>query len=118
MQLLVGTLRLGKYIRLVPHSVVIGFVNGLAIVIFLAQFHMFGHTGNSGFEYYNTNKLLIMGGLVILTIAIMAGLPKLTKIIRIGIAIYDLLLFIKNSFGFFDLKNLIGFCILQYLQLS
>ena len=80
-QLAVGALRLGKYIRLVPHSVVIGFVNGLAIVIFLAQFSMFGQNGNSGFEYYSSNTLLIMGGLVVLTIAIMAGLPKLTKII-------------------------------------
>lgn len=78
-QLLVGALRLGKYIRLVPHSVVIGFVNGLAIVIFVAQFAMFGQSGNSGFEYYSANTLLIMGGLVLLTIAIMAGLPKLTK---------------------------------------
>jgi len=80
-QLTVGALRLGKYIRLVPHSVVIGFVNGLAIVIFLAQFSMFGQNGNSGFEYYSSNTLLIMGGLIVLTIAIMAGLPKLTKII-------------------------------------
>jgi sulfate permease, SulP family len=80
-QIAVGALRLGKYIRLVPHSVVIGFVNGLAIVIFIAQFSMFGQNGTNGFEYYSANKLIIMGGLVILTMAIMAGLPKLTKII-------------------------------------
>lgn len=78
-QLLVGTLRLGKYIRLVPYSVVLGFVNGLAIVIFLAQFPMFGQTGEQGFAYFSGSKLYLMAGLVALTILIIVGFPKLTK---------------------------------------
>ena len=80
-QMLVGFLRLGKFIRLVPHSVMLGFVNGLAIVIFMAQFPMFGEPTANGVEYYTGNKMLIMCGLVALTMAIIFLLPKLTKAI-------------------------------------
>lgn len=81
LQMSVGFLRLGKFIRLVPHSVMIGFVNGLAIVIFLAQFPMFGEPEADGTAYYTGTKMITLISLVALTILIMVGLPKLTKAI-------------------------------------
>ena len=74
-QILVGVLRLGKFIRLVPHPVMFGFVNGLAIVIFMAQLDSF-KIGDNWMQGYD---LLLMLGLVFLTMIIIWGLPKLTK---------------------------------------
>jgi SulP family sulfate permease len=74
-QILVGLLRLGKFIRLVPHPVMFGFVNGLAIVIFMAQKDSFKIDGN----WMAGNDLFLMLGLVLLTMAIIWGLPKITK---------------------------------------
>lgn len=79
-QMLVGVLKLGKFIRLVPQSVIYGFVNGLAIVIFTAQFGQFktlDSLGNS--EWISGTPLYVMLGLVVLTMIIIWGLPKLTK---------------------------------------
>lgn len=78
-QILAGVLRLGKFIRLVPHPVMFGFVNGLAIIIFMAQFPNFYERG-TGFllDWPQFTKML---GLVALTMAIIWGLPKLTKAI-------------------------------------
>ncbi|TRX66019.1 SulP family inorganic anion transporter [Carboxylicivirga sp. M1479] len=81
MQLAVGALRLGKFIRLVPHSVMLGFVNGLAIVIFASQFPMFGSEASGVFAYYNGSQLYVLSGLVALTIGIMVFLPRFTKAI-------------------------------------
>lgn len=79
-QALAGVFKLGKFVRLIPHPVMMGFVNGLAIVIFLSQIKMFNFpafTGNVG-EWLG-NFPWIMIALVGLTMAIMYGLPKLTK---------------------------------------
>ncbi|MEN8118041.1 MAG: SulP family inorganic anion transporter [Bacteroidota bacterium] len=76
-QFLFGVFKLGKFIRLVPHSVMMGFVNGLAIVIFLSQLNMF----KSGGEWLSGTPLFIMLGLVALTMAIMIILPKISKAI-------------------------------------
>ena len=76
-QMLAGALRLGKYIRIVPHPVMLGFVNGLAIVIFLAQVQHFQIPGSDG-EWLAGSDLMIFGGLIMLTIAIIHYLPKLT----------------------------------------
>ena len=82
-----GVLKLGRFVRLIPHSVMMGFVNGLAIVIFLAQVRMFSHkkleTDANGLkEYINIpmvgNELYVMLGLVGLTMAIVWLLPKIT----------------------------------------
>ena len=79
-QLAVGFLRLGKFIRLVPHPVMFGFVNGLAIIIFLSQLDQFKVAGADGALYWMTGKaLFVMLGLVLLTMAIIYFLPKLTK---------------------------------------
>lgn len=76
-QLLAGIFHLGRFIRIVPHPVMLGFVNGLAIVIFLAQLGQFKTNG----EWMVGNELAMMLGLVAVTMAIIFGLPKLTKII-------------------------------------
>ena len=80
-QIIVGGLRLGKLIRLVPHPVMLGFVNGLAIVIFLAQFGSFRtfDAQTSQLVYLRGLPLLVMLGLVALTMAIIWLLPKWTK---------------------------------------
>lgn len=79
-QLLAGFLRLGKFIRLVPHPVMFGFVNGLAIVIFMSQLVQFKSTDASGILHWMTgSSLYLMMGLVFLTMLIIWGLPKLTK---------------------------------------
>lgn len=75
-QMLAGILRLGKFVRLIPHPVMMGFVNGLAIVIFLSQLNMFKDANGDWFE---GGQLWLMLGLVTLTMGIMIGLPKLTK---------------------------------------
>ncbi len=77
LQILAGLLRLGKFIRLVPHPVMFGFVNGLAIIIFMAQFPNFYQKGTT--DLLSGSSLYIMLGLTLLTMFIIWGLPKLTK---------------------------------------
>ncbi len=80
LQILVGVLRLGKLIRIVPHPVMLGFVNGLAIVILTAQFGSFKTLGDNGvLEYVSGSRLWLMLALVGVTMAIIAILPKLTR---------------------------------------
>ncbi len=81
-QILSGIFRLGKFIRMVPHPVMLGFVNGLAIVIFLAQLGQFKVMGEGGsLEWLSGTPLYLMLGLVALTMAIIYFMPKLTKAI-------------------------------------
>ena len=76
-QVLAGVFKLGKFVRLIPHPVMMGFVNGLAIVIFLSQLGMFTKTVNGEKTWLEGNSLWYMIGLVGLTMSIMWGLPKL-----------------------------------------
>jgi len=111
-QICVGVLHLGKYIRIVPHPVMLGFVNGLAIVIFLAQLSQFKvagadtpWVGGSTIGQFMANvsgsgvgtvvgekvwmsgtPLLVFSGLIVLTMAIMHFLPKLTRVIPSALA--------------------------------
>ena len=78
-QVLAGLFKLGKFVRLIPHPVMMGFVNGLAIVIFLSQLSMFMTSENGEMVWMQGESLLTMLGLVGLTMAIMFGLPQLTK---------------------------------------
>ena len=78
-QVLAGVFKLGKFVRLIPHPVMMGFVNGLAIVIFLSQLSMFMTSENGEMVWMQGASLWTMIGLVGLTIAIMFGLPQLTK---------------------------------------
>ncbi|WP_210015091.1 SulP family inorganic anion transporter [Pseudomonas palmensis] len=90
--LLFGLLRLGKLVRLVPYPVMLGFVNGLAIVIALAQLEHF----KSGQAWLAGNALYLMLGLVALTMAIVYVLPRLTRavppalvaILGVGLLVY------------------------------
>jgi sulfate permease, SulP family len=75
-QVLAGVLRLGKLMRLVPHPVIFGFVNGLAIIIFMSQMDQFK---NSSGDWLSGGPLMILLGLVLLTMLIIWGLPKITK---------------------------------------
>ncbi|WP_218352321.1 SulP family inorganic anion transporter [Alteromonas lipotrueiana] len=80
LQILCGVFRLGKFIRLVPYPVMLGFVNGLAIVIFLAQLGQFKVLNAAGeWQWMEGSAMYIMLGLVALTMAIIYLLPKLTK---------------------------------------
>ena len=78
-QILAGVFKLGKFVRLIPHPVMMGFVNGLAIVIFLSQLSMFMTSENGDMVWMQGTSLWTMVGLVGLTMAIMFGLPQLTK---------------------------------------
>ncbi|OUR87856.1 sodium-independent anion transporter [Gammaproteobacteria bacterium 42_54_T18] len=91
LQISAGVLKLGKFIRIVPHPVMLGFVNGLAIVIFLAQLSQFGENGEPGWltgtgmegsvidiAWLEGTALWIMLGLVGLTMAIIRFLPMIT----------------------------------------
>lgn len=76
-QVLAGVLKLGKFIRLIPHPVMMGFVNGLAIVIFLSQLGMFKTSVNGEKVWLQGNSLYWLLSLVGLTMLIMWGLPKI-----------------------------------------
>ncbi len=93
-QITAGVLKLGKFIRMVPHPVMLGFVNGLAIVIFLAQLGQFGEPGEPGWltgtfmegsivdvAWMQGQHLYMLVGLVFLTMGIIQYLPKLTTAI-------------------------------------
>ena len=82
LQILAGVFRLGKFIRMVPHPVMLGFVNGLAIVIFLAQFSQFKVPGPDDTKVWMTGwPLAIMLAMIGLTMLIIWALPKITKVI-------------------------------------
>jgi SulP family sulfate permease len=76
-QVFAGVFKLGKFVRLIPHPVMMGFVNGLAIVIFLSQLGMFKQTIGGKKVWLEGNSLWYMIGLVGLTMLIMWGLPKI-----------------------------------------
>jgi SulP family sulfate permease len=94
LQITAGALKLGKFIRMVPHPVMLGFVNGLAIVIFLAQLGQFGVAGEPGWlegtfmqgsildvSWMEGTELYMLLGLVVLTMAIIHFLPRVTTAI-------------------------------------
>ena len=94
LQIIAGAMHWGRFIRLVPHPVMLGFVNGLAIVIFLAQMGQFkvpgtmentGH-GLSGGEWLSGLQMYTMLGLVALTMAVIWIMPRFTRIIPAPLA--------------------------------
>ena len=95
-QMLAGILKLGKLIRLVPHPVIFGFVNGLAIIIFLSQLDQFkDFSGN----WLTGNSLYILVGLVLLTMLIIWGLPKITKAVPASLTAILVIFGIVAFFG-------------------
>ena len=107
LQLAAGIFRFGKFIRLVPHPVMLGFVNGLAIVIFMAQLTQFQVPGTaevsahgmSGGEWMSGWPLAVMLALVGLTMAIIWLLPKFTKIIPAPLAGIGIVAAVVIGFG-------------------
>lgn len=94
-QIACGALRLGRFVRLIPQPVMFGFVNGLAIVIFQAQFPMFTESPTvPGSAWLSGGSLLLMLGLVLLTMSISFFLPKLTTQVPaslVGIVVVSLI---------------------------
>ncbi|WP_374459715.1 SulP family inorganic anion transporter [Chryseobacterium taeanense] len=78
-QLSVGIFKLGKFVRLIPQPVMYGFLNGLAVIIFMAQVAQFKVVSNGVSTWMEGSALLIMAGLTVLTIAIVLLFPKITK---------------------------------------
>lgn len=87
-QIAAGVLHLGKYIRIVPHPVMLGFVNGLAIVIFLAQLEQFKFLPEGAEEkvWMTGAPMFLLLGLIAATMAIIHFLPKITKVIPSSLA--------------------------------
>lgn len=79
LQILVGLFKLGKFVRLIPQPVMYGFLNGLAIIIFMAQVEQFKLYDGADFSWLSGTSLYIMAGLVALTVAIVLLFPKITK---------------------------------------
>ncbi|MDB4211647.1 SulP family inorganic anion transporter [Ascidiaceihabitans sp.] len=107
LQIFAGVMQWGKFIRLVPHPVMLGFVNGLAIVIFLAQMTQFkvpgsvvsnGH-GMTGGEWLSGGPLFMMLGLVMATMAIIWVMPRITKFIPAPLAGIGIVAAVVIGFG-------------------
>ncbi len=99
-QVLAGVLRLGKLMRLVPHSVIFGFVNGLAIIIFMSQLDQFKVPNAEGkLEWMTGAPLFTYLGLVITAILIIWLLPKLTKIVPATLVAILVVFGIVAAFG-------------------
>ncbi|MCW9053375.1 MAG: SulP family inorganic anion transporter [Motiliproteus sp.] len=87
LQVLAGVLKLGKFIRMVPHPVMLGFVNGLAIVIFLAQLSQFKFIDDQGVsQWLSGAPLYTLLGLIALTMVIIHFLPRITRSIPSSLA--------------------------------
>ena len=81
-QILAGLLKLGKFMRLVPQPVIFGFVNGLAVIIFLSQLSQFTtDSTNPEAPWMSGPELYVFIGLVITAMLIIWGLPKITKVV-------------------------------------
>ena len=91
-QMLAGILKLGKFVRLIPHPVMMGFVNGLAIVIFLSQLSMFKEYNEGKKVWMQGMDLGIMLGFVGLTMLIIWGMPKIKKLSKLPEALFAILI--------------------------
>ncbi|MGN7866659.1 SulP family inorganic anion transporter [Chryseobacterium sp. 22458] len=87
LQMMVGLFKLGKFVRLIPQPVMYGFLNGLAVIIFMAQIEQFKITDNNGaVSWLQGSALYVMAGLTALTIAVVYFFPKITKAIPASLA--------------------------------
>ncbi|WP_418262755.1 SulP family inorganic anion transporter [Flavobacterium faecale] len=99
LQVLVGVFKLGKFIRLVPQPVMYGFVNGLAVIIFMSQLEQFKTMVNGQTQWLSGTPLYIMAGLVALTIGIVLLLPRFTKAIPASLVAILVVFGIVLGFG-------------------
>lgn len=108
-QLLFGVLRLGKFIRLIPHPVMLGFVNGLAIVICRSQFGLFSTVGVPESQRFAVMAIMIL--LIITTMAIAKFLPKLTTAVPatlVAFLVVTVISLILNKMGV-EVRTVIDF---------
>ncbi len=105
-QILAGVFKMGKFIRMVPYPVMLGFVNGLAIVIFLAQLQHFQvSVGEDGsVEWMSGQVLAVLLGLILLTMVIIHFLPRFTKVIPSSLAAIIVVTALVMLFGM-DVKT-------------
>ena len=102
-QIIAGLLKLGKFMRLVPQPVIFGFVNGLAIIIFLSQLSQFTvDSTNPNAPWMSGKELYIFLGLVVTAMIIIWGLPKITKLVP---AALTAILAIFGIVYFFDIST-------------
>ena len=98
-QILVGVLKLGKFVRLIPQPVMYGFLNGLAIVIFMSQLEQFQFKESGISSWISGTPLYTMLGLTLLTVLIVYVFPKITKLIPASlvaiIAVFSLVFFLN-----------------------
>ncbi len=98
-QIAVGVFKLGKFVRLVPQPVMYGFLNGLAVVIFMSQVEQFKVNTNGGFNWLQGESLYIMGGLVALTLILTYFIPKISKALPTTLIAIAIIFAIVHSFG-------------------
>jgi len=98
-QIIVGLFKLGKFVRLVPQPVMFGFVNGLAVIIFMSQLQQFKTVVNGQVTWLSGTALYIMLALVALTIAIVILLPKFTKAIPASLVAIIVVFLVVFFFG-------------------
>ncbi|MHA3786612.1 SulP family inorganic anion transporter [Flavobacterium hauense] len=94
-QILVGVFKFGKFIRLVPQPVMYGFVNGLAVVIFMSQLEQL----KTGDGWLSGSPLYIMLGLIALTIGVVIGFPKITKAVPASLVAIIVVFLVVLGFG-------------------
>lgn len=100
LQLLVGIFKLGKFVRLIPQPVMYGFLNGLAVIIFMAQLEQFKTTDINGVVgWLQGSTLYIMTGLTLFTIAIVYFFPKITKAIPASLVAIIVVFFVVWGFN-------------------
>ncbi|WP_129020067.1 SulP family inorganic anion transporter [Edaphocola flava] len=97
LQFLVGALKLAKFVRLIPQPVMYGFLNGLAVIIFMAQVVQFKTAG--GTQWLQGNALYVMLGLTLLTIAIVYFFPQMTKAVPASLVAILVVFAIVTGFG-------------------
>ena len=110
-QVLFGILKFGKFIRLIPHPVMLGFVNGLAIIIFKSQFAQFYVGIGNDAHLMQTEPLVIMGILIAITMLISIFLPKITKAVPAtltAIIVVTLISVVLKKYGY-EVRTVIDF---------
>ena len=111
-QIAAGLFRLGKFVRLIPHSVMLGFVNGLAIVIFMAQLGQFKTGVGPDAAWLSGPQMYVMLALVGFTVAICYLLPMVTKAVPASLAAIVAVTIgaiAAGKFGLFEYRSVIGY---------
>ncbi len=98
-QVVVGVFKLGKFVRLVPQPVMYGFLNGLAVVIFMSQIEQFKSGSGITAQWLQGESLYIMGGLVALTLILVYFIPKISKVLPTTLIAIAIVFGVVHLFG-------------------